>query len=246
MPAVLADRPSLGAPPQGAKARALLGATVACGGLFAGALALTLAAPPRLAPQRTVAMVLDAYDAAPAPPPLPAGPAGGAPKLETAAPRTQTPVPERVPEQVRAAEATLLAPIPVPAGNPAREAAGQPGGVPGCQAGGVAGGQSGGTVGGQVGGLVAPRFDAVYLQNPEPEYPVLSKRLGEEGKVILRVLVSAEGLPEQVEIRQTSGHARLDQAALGTVRRWRFTPARRGSERLAAWVLVPLSFQLEA
>jgi protein TonB len=94
--------------------------------------------------------------------------------------------------------------------------------------------------------VVPPRFDAAYLQNPEPGYPLLSKRLGEEGKVILRVLVNPEGLAEQVEVRQSSGHPRLDQAALGTVRRWRFTPARRGAERLAAWVLVPLSFQLDA
>jgi protein TonB len=97
-----------------------------------------------------------------------------------------------------------------------------------------------------MGAVVAPRFDAAYLKNPEPDYPSLSKRFGEEGRVILRVLVNPDGQPEQVEIRQSSGHARLDQAALGTVRRWRFTPARRGSERLAAWVLVPLSFQLDA
>jgi len=94
--------------------------------------------------------------------------------------------------------------------------------------------------------VVAPRFDAAYLKNPEPDYPALSKRLGEEGRVLLRVLVTPDGLAEQVEVRQSSGHARLDQAALTTVKRWRFTPARRGEERLAAWVLVPLSFQLEA
>ncbi|MCE1203121.1 MAG: energy transducer TonB [Holophagaceae bacterium] len=109
------------------------------------------------------------------------------------------------------------------------------------------GGPSGGVVGGVgTAAVVPPCFDAAYLQNPEPGYPLLSKRLGEEGRVILRVLVNPEGLAEKVEVRQSSGHARLDQAALGTVRRWRFTPARRGAERLAAWVLVPLSFQLDA
>jgi protein TonB len=123
---------------------------------------------------------------------------------------------------------------------------GGPGGQIGGMTGGVPGGQAGGLAGGPPGAVVPPRFDAAYLQNPEPGYPLLSKRLGEEGKVILRVLVNPEGLAEQVEVRQSSGHARLDQAALGTVRRWRFTPARRGAERLAAWVLVPLSFQLDA
>jgi protein TonB len=110
----------------------------------------------------------------------------------------------------------------------------------------VAGGQVGGTIGGQLGGVLSPRFDAAYLQNPEPDYPSLSKRLGEEGRVILRVHVTAEGLADQLEIRESSGHPRLDQAALGTVRRWRFIPARRGNDRLAGWVLVPLSFQLDA
>ncbi|MBI3131582.1 MAG: energy transducer TonB [Acidobacteria bacterium] len=97
-----------------------------------------------------------------------------------------------------------------------------------------------------MGGIVSPRFDAAYLQNPEPDYPSISKRLGEEGRVVLRVHVNEAGLADQLEIRQSSGHLRLDQAALGTVRRWRFIPARRGSETLAAWVLVPLSFSLDA
>jgi len=92
--------------------------------------------------------------------------------------------------------------------------------------------------------LVAPRFDAAYLSNPPPAYPPLSRRLGEEGKVVLRVFVEPDGQPSQVEMRTSSGHARLDEAALGAVRRWRFVPARRGESPVAAWVLVPLNFTL--
>jgi protein TonB len=92
--------------------------------------------------------------------------------------------------------------------------------------------------------LVAPRFDAAYLSNPPPAYPPLSRRLGEEGKVVLRVFVEPDGQPAQVEVRTSSGHARLDDAALGAVRRWRFVPARRGEAAVAAWVLVPLNFTL--
>ncbi len=92
--------------------------------------------------------------------------------------------------------------------------------------------------------LVAPRFDAAYLSNPPPAYPPLSRRLGEEGKVVLRVFVEPDGQPAQVELRTSSGHARLDEAALGAVRRWRFVPARRGEAAVAAWVLVPLNFTL--
>lgn len=93
--------------------------------------------------------------------------------------------------------------------------------------------------------VVAARFDADYLDNPKPAYPKVSRKLGEEGKVILRVRVSATGLPEHIELKHTSGSPRLDQAALDTVIRWRFVPARRGDEAIASWVLVPVAFNLQ-
>ncbi len=92
----------------------------------------------------------------------------------------------------------------------------------------------------------SPRFDAAYLNNPDPTYPLASRRIGEEGRVILRVLVSAVGRAEQVEIRTSSGSPRLDEAALAAVKRWRFEPARRGQDAIQAWVLVPISFHLDA
>jgi len=90
-----------------------------------------------------------------------------------------------------------------------------------------------------------PLFDADYLANPKPSYPALSRRLGEEGKVILRVQVAASGLPLAVEVQAGSGSERLDRAALDAVRRWRFVPARRGSAAVAATVLVPITFSLK-
>ncbi len=93
--------------------------------------------------------------------------------------------------------------------------------------------------------VTQPRFDADYLSNPAPAYPSLSRRLGEEGRVVLRVFVAAGGHPTQIEIRQGSGSPRLDDAALEAVRRWQFVPARRGDEAIAAWVLVPIVFNLK-
>lgn len=93
--------------------------------------------------------------------------------------------------------------------------------------------------------VVPPRFNADYLQNPAPPYPSLSRRMGEQGKVILRVLVSADGNPDKVELRKSSGWTRLDQSALETVKRWKFIPARQGDHAIPAWVLVPISFTLE-
>jgi protein TonB len=92
--------------------------------------------------------------------------------------------------------------------------------------------------------VVPPRFDAAYLRNPAPDYPPLAKRRGEQGRVEVRVLVSADGDARTVEIRSSSGSETLDHTALDTVRRWRFVPARLGSTPVEAWVIVPLSFSL--
>lgn len=88
------------------------------------------------------------------------------------------------------------------------------------------------------------RFDADYLQNPAPAYPALARRMGEEGKVVLRVFVEPTGRPSQIEIKAGSGSPRLDQAAQDAVWRWKFVSARRGDEVIGAWVLVPIVFNL--
>jgi periplasmic protein TonB len=95
--------------------------------------------------------------------------------------------------------------------------------------------------------MVTPaRFDADYLSNPKPVYPVASRRLGEEGKVTLRVKVSPDGTPITVEIKQSCGFPRLDGAARDAVEHWRFVPARRGDAAIESWVSVPIIFSLQA
>ena len=93
--------------------------------------------------------------------------------------------------------------------------------------------------------LVQPRFDANYLKNPPPNYPPLSRRMGEEGKVILRVLVNAQGSADSVEVKTSSGSQRLDDAAVNTVKQWKFIPAKRGETAVQSAVLVPIIFKLE-
>jgi protein TonB len=90
-----------------------------------------------------------------------------------------------------------------------------------------------------------PRFDADYLDNPKPAYPAISRRLNEQGRVMLRVHVTADGSATEVQLHASSGSPRLDQSALDTVRRWKFVPARLGPEPVAAWVLVPIAFTLK-
>ncbi len=92
--------------------------------------------------------------------------------------------------------------------------------------------------------ITAPQFGADYLHNPAPNYPALSRRTGEQGKVLLHVFVSAYGAANTVEVRQSSGFPRLDMAAAEAVQHWKFIAARRGEEDIAAWVLVPIHFNL--
>jgi protein TonB len=94
--------------------------------------------------------------------------------------------------------------------------------------------------------VTAARFDADYLNNPKPAYPRASRRLSEQGTVTLRVRVGADGLPLAVELRQSSGFPRLDDAALDAVRQWRFVPARQGDTPIASWATVPIAFKLES
>jgi len=90
-----------------------------------------------------------------------------------------------------------------------------------------------------------PSSDADYLNNPKPAYPPLSKRLGEQGKVVVRVLIGVDGAPQKAEIRTSSGFERLDQAALATVLRWRYVPGKRAGVAEAMWFNVPINFVLE-
>ncbi len=89
------------------------------------------------------------------------------------------------------------------------------------------------------------RAEADYLNNPKPSYPRLSKRMGEQGEVRLRVLVAVDGRVASVQLSRSSGFERLDEAALESVKQWRFKPATQGGEPLETWVEVPVKFVLE-
>lgn len=88
-------------------------------------------------------------------------------------------------------------------------------------------------------------YNAAYLRNAPPRYPLIARRNGVEGTVRLKVFVSKDGKPAQVQLDQSSGSAALDSAALDAVRGWQFLPARRGQEPIESWVVVPVVFRLE-
>ena len=83
-----------------------------------------------------------------------------------------------------------------------------------------------------------------YRFNPQPSYPAESRQAHQEGRVLLVVDVNTDGNPTRVEIKQGSGFAALDLAALNAVRRWKFEPARKGGVSVEARVEVPVQFSL--
>jgi len=93
--------------------------------------------------------------------------------------------------------------------------------------------------------LTPPRSDAAYLNNPRPAYPLAARRRGDQGTVLLRVLVTSDGLAASVTLEKTSGHSSLDDAALTAVKTWRFVPARQGGQAVEAPYVVPIVFKVE-
>ena len=93
--------------------------------------------------------------------------------------------------------------------------------------------------------VTLPNLNADYLNNPAPDYPPASRELGEQGRVLLRAMINSDGTVAQVVLRKSSGFNRLDQAALDTVKKWRFVPAQRGEQKISAWIVVPVAFSLE-
>jgi len=91
----------------------------------------------------------------------------------------------------------------------------------------------------------APAQDLKVKSRIEPTYPPSSRRAGEEGTVRLRILVDERGQPREVEVMKGSGFARLDQAAIDAVRKWRFVAASNGSQTITAWTQVAITFRLE-
>ena len=93
--------------------------------------------------------------------------------------------------------------------------------------------------------VALPSSDADYLNNPPPTYPRMSRRMGEQGMVVVRVFINAEGCAEKAELRTSSGYPRLDEAALETVKRWRYVPGKRAGVPEAMWFNVPIRFVLD-
>ena len=84
-----------------------------------------------------------------------------------------------------------------------------------------------------------------YLEPLQVEYPRLSKRLGETGVVMLRIFIDEAGRVREVQVSRTSGHSRLDDAAMAAVQKARFKPPTENGQAVSGYAQVPVDFQLE-
>ena len=90
-----------------------------------------------------------------------------------------------------------------------------------------------------------PASAVQYLEPIELVYPRVSKRLGETGRVLVRVFIDTGGAAKNVQVERGSGHPRLDEAALSAVQKARFKPYTENGQAVAGWAFIPLEFELE-
>ena len=87
--------------------------------------------------------------------------------------------------------------------------------------------------------------DSDWVRLPEVEYPLASRRLKEEGTVVVRALIDTRGVPKQAVLQRSSGYTRLDQQALRAAMTARVKPRTENGVPFEFWIAMPLAFELE-
>ncbi|MGE4158368.1 MAG: energy transducer TonB [Planctomycetota bacterium] len=80
--------------------------------------------------------------------------------------------------------------------------------------------------------------------NVPPTYPGLARRRGQEGRVLVHVVVGEDGVVSSATVRESSGLSYFDEAALKAIRGWKFTPGRRWGKSVSSELLIPIEFKI--
>jgi protein TonB len=89
------------------------------------------------------------------------------------------------------------------------------------------------------------RLGARLVRHVAPAYPALARQRGLEGRVVIRLVIRADGVPDDIRVAQSSGFDSLDKAAVEAIRQWRFEPARRAGVPVTEERLAPVIFRLQ-
>jgi protein TonB len=191
------------------------------------------------------------YEPPPAPPPVvetkPQAPAAAAPvvrpeqkirRLEKPPPPKEMVAPKEMPKEApQEADPSQDKGVAVFGEGDKGDPAGLEGGV-----------TQGGVVGGQVGGAIALPEDGMAPVpaggNAIPPYPQEARAAGKTGTVILKVVILADGSVGGVQVLR--GEEPFVSAALGTVKHWKYAPARYKGQPIAVYRIIQIPFKLTA
>ena len=84
----------------------------------------------------------------------------------------------------------------------------------------------------------------IYRINPPPSYPIIARKRGYQGDVVLEVLIDKQGKVIDLKVFSSSGYSILDKTAIASVKKWLFKPGRKGPDKIDMWVRVPIRFRL--
>lgn len=157
-----------------------------------------------------------------APPPPPEPPPPPPPPEKKPDPKPKPKPPPKAPPSERAVKAPEPEPPPPPVETSAEPKPAEPTPAP----------------------VLPPRAEAGQLTNPAPVYPSLSRRLHEQGVVILEILIKSDGTVGEIKIKTSSGFKRLDDTAVKAVKQWRYQPATQGNKKIDFWYEQPVEFSL--
>lgn len=84
------------------------------------------------------------------------------------------------------------------------------------------------------------------FSNPKPHYPLISRRMREQGAVHLRLCIGNHGLVDHILLIKSSGYANLDQSAIAAAKQWRFAAVQTEFDRSPDCYQIPIHFKLES
>jgi protein TonB len=108
--------------------------------------------------------------------------------------------------------------------------------------------QSENGTGGEARSFIETRFGEsvapAFLHREMPVYPMMARRLGREGKVVLKLTIDEEGNLLDIKVIDKAGYG-FTEAAVEAVKKSTFLPAKKDGKRIASRALLPIRFQLE-